>query len=225
MVDFSERVAIKNWLEGIKPAQRRREVAVALAARAALRVLPILVTQLRRGPREQSDIRSGLILSVFRAVAVPWAASRYPTRNEDFRTRASNAAYAATRVGRDTEGSDLAAAQAARAAEGASSVVHAVLATDIAYAAHAAFAAAAACAARIDFNSAFDAAARADFDANVANAAARTTATAIAADVTAIQVRTVRSRARWFAPLAWGAHARLGGRGVAGTQTRASFRQ
>ena len=47
MVDFSDREEVKRWLDAIEPAPRRREVAIALAARAALRVVPLLGRELR----------------------------------------------------------------------------------------------------------------------------------------------------------------------------------
>ena len=37
MAEFSNRDEVKRWLDAIEPAERRREIAVALAARAALR--------------------------------------------------------------------------------------------------------------------------------------------------------------------------------------------
>ena len=40
MVNFSDRKAFEHWLAGIESAERRREVAVAFAARSALRATP-----------------------------------------------------------------------------------------------------------------------------------------------------------------------------------------
>ena len=86
--------------------------------------------------------RPAIILPVFRAACVAWAAGRYPTHDADFRVSASSAAYAAAELPTTPEGRDSATAHVARAAEAASSVVHATRATDVAYAAAATAAAA-----------------------------------------------------------------------------------
>jgi hypothetical protein len=75
-------------------------VSVAFAARAALRVLPILHGA--RGSTYASDFFAD-ILPVFRATGLAWAAAKYPAQATQFRASAASAATAAD-----------AAAQAAR---------------------------------------------------------------------------------------------------------------
>ncbi len=62
MADFKNRSQLEAWL-----GQQPREVAVALAARAALRVLPVVQTAKHEG------YTGGLVLPVFRATAISWA--------------------------------------------------------------------------------------------------------------------------------------------------------
>ena len=89
MVDFAKQNDVKRWLNG-KP----REVAVIIAARAALRVVPLLVDSLGGRAGERSQRRKDLVLQVFRAVAAAWVAGQYPTRGVDPRP-AANAVNAA----------------------------------------------------------------------------------------------------------------------------------
>ncbi len=66
MVDFSDREEIKRWLDGIKSAKRRREVAIALAARATLRVTPLLGRVMTSA---QAKVLTDFVLSSLRATA------------------------------------------------------------------------------------------------------------------------------------------------------------
>jgi hypothetical protein len=77
MVVFSGRGDIGRWLRTIQPAKRRREVAVALAARAALRVTPLLARK--------------LLLPSLRATASAWAAAKYPAQHSELRVSAASA--------------------------------------------------------------------------------------------------------------------------------------
>ncbi len=79
-----------RWL-----ADKPRDAAVALAARAALRVAPLLVNAL--GPRGGGASRVGkeVVLPVFRAAAVPWVACKYPTHRPEISASAADAASAA----------------------------------------------------------------------------------------------------------------------------------
>ena len=64
MVDFSDREEIERWVNAIEPAKRRREVAVALAARAALRVTPL------QGQKSAPNFLSDIVLPSLRATAL-----------------------------------------------------------------------------------------------------------------------------------------------------------
>jgi len=113
MVDFSDRDDIKRWLDAIEPAKRRREVAVAMAARAALRVTPLLGLELTRS---QATVPSGYVLASLRATALPWAAAKYPAYDSELHAAASAAVVYVFAVG----GAYAASARAAvRAAIGA----------------------------------------------------------------------------------------------------------
>jgi hypothetical protein len=162
MVDFLDRDEVKLWLDAIEPAQRRREVAVALAARAALRVTPLLGRELTVGGPSRGNLLSALVLPSLRAAALRWVAAKYPTHGNELRA-AGRAAVA-----------DIAPDTAPSAAANASFA--ASFAADAAAAAHAA-------ASETDG----DAALAADFavaaaDAVDADAAAAAAAAAFASD-------------------------------------------
>src|SRR5271166_6267510 len=94
MVNFSDREDSRRWLDAIKSAKRRREVAVAMAARAALRVTPLLSLGLGKpGPR--ATVLSDWVLPSLRATALQWAAAKYPAHGSELRAAASAAASAA----------------------------------------------------------------------------------------------------------------------------------
>jgi hypothetical protein len=119
MVDFSNRGNIKRWLDAIQPGTRRREIAVALAARAALRETPLLGLESTQGERA---VLSGFVLSSLRATAVSWAAAKYPAHGGELRAAALAAAVAATKArhiipvaAKDVTYADTAAASAAAA--------------------------------------------------------------------------------------------------------------
>ena len=95
MVDFSDRNGIRRWLDGIEPAERRREAAIALAARAVLRVAPLLVTQLKAGINRPAVVLAEIVLPSLRATALPWVAAKYPAHGNELRAAARAAAFAA----------------------------------------------------------------------------------------------------------------------------------
>ena len=107
MADFKNEKDFEAWLEG-KP----RGVCVVLAARAALRVLPVV--QRWQNEHFKNDPFREIMLPVFRAAGVAWVAAEYPAHVTRLVARA--AAVAASDAA-DAAGS--AAARAASAAAGA----------------------------------------------------------------------------------------------------------
>jgi hypothetical protein len=81
MVDFSKKVDVERWLAG-----KSHDDAVVFAARAALRVAPLLVTALGLGPRGGGPSR---------ALAAAWVVGQYPDRYADARASSQAAAHAA----------------------------------------------------------------------------------------------------------------------------------
>jgi hypothetical protein len=80
--DFKNRSQLEAWL-GKQPP----DVAVVLAARAALRVLPVVQTAKHEG------FTGVLVLPVFRATVFSWVAAQYPAQRTEFA-----AAYAGART-------------------------------------------------------------------------------------------------------------------------------
>jgi hypothetical protein len=149
MVDFSERDEVKRWLDAIKPAERRREVAVVIAARAALRVAPLTYKPVRQSKKRRDAAFSAIVLPVFRATALPWVAAVNAPHGNELRLAANAAnaaanaadAYAAASAAADADAADAAYAAANAAAAAAAAAANAADADAAAYAA--AFAAAA----------------------------------------------------------------------------------
>ena len=75
---------LEAWLR-----QQPHEVAVAFAARAALRVLPLLQTT------KLDERMRDMVLSSFRATAVSWTAAKYPAREKELAARAAAADFVA----------------------------------------------------------------------------------------------------------------------------------
>lgn len=146
------------WLEN-----QPQDWAVVLAARVALRVLPLIGTwQPKR--IDSIEARNRLILMTFRATAATWVAARYPARRADglFSARSG---FVASASGFAASASGF-AAYAARSAAAARSA-HAADASVAAYAARSACAAAAAASASSASSSAAAAsAARSGFGAS-----------------------------------------------------------
>jgi hypothetical protein len=69
VAEFKSRRQMEAWLGG-----QPREAAVVLAARAALRALPLVITA------KHLDYTNTLVLPVFRATVISWATAEYPTR-------------------------------------------------------------------------------------------------------------------------------------------------
>jgi hypothetical protein len=114
MVDFSDRENIKRWLDAIKPAKRRREIAVALAARASLRMTPLLGRALTQAERSQATVLSDFVLSPLRATALSWAAAKYPAHGGELRSADLAAALAASKAAAAARGAARAAATTVR---------------------------------------------------------------------------------------------------------------
>jgi len=120
VVEFSDIDEVEAWLED-KP----REIAIAIAARAALRAVPILASVVY--PRESAKRQHArnVILPTFRAVATPWVLARYPTGDRDFQNISRAASHGASAA------ADIAGA-AADAANGFEAVAAAIDAADTA---------------------------------------------------------------------------------------------
>ncbi len=123
-VNLSDRKQFEAWLR-----QQKREVCVAIAARAALRVLPVLVTAFV-GRLKNSAVTAAVILPVIRAMALPLAAAKYPARGNELRAAARAASAAATPAVRAP--ADIASAASGTPADNAFAASAAVRAADFA---------------------------------------------------------------------------------------------
>jgi hypothetical protein len=83
MVDFSNHAEAGRWIE-----EQPREVAVAIVARAALRVLPLIVNA---RPGDAAKFSSAIALSCFRAAAMAWVTAKYPAHDNKLRDAAAAA--------------------------------------------------------------------------------------------------------------------------------------
>jgi hypothetical protein len=95
MASITSREDLEQWLSDKPP-----DWAVAIAARAALRVLPqvgdvLLTARSNIGPHD--DVLATIVLPIFRGMAAPWAGGKYPARGAGVATtaRAARAARAA----------------------------------------------------------------------------------------------------------------------------------
>jgi hypothetical protein len=152
---------LKDWLRG-----RKREDAVAIAARAALRVFPLVAQSSgTRGIEQTNRQFAVLTLASFRAGASAFVAAKYPTRAD-----AADATFAGSIFAFATIAAASSAAHAAEAARAAGAAIHTAGGARAAGAAiHAADAAAAAARAAGSLPSAAFAS---DAAASAANAAA-----------------------------------------------------
>ncbi|WP_421852769.1 P-loop NTPase fold protein [Oricola sp.] len=115
--DIKSREQFAEWLDGKEPDWAR-----AIAARAALRVFPLVFTVLDV-PDEAivQPLKQGLILQTFRATVISWAARKYPANIKAYAAArvATTAADAAARAASDTGKAAFAARVAARTASAA----------------------------------------------------------------------------------------------------------
>jgi hypothetical protein len=105
MVDFSDRKDIERWFQAIKSSKRRCEVAVAVAARAALRATPLLGREAPRGGRSQATVLSEFVLPSLRAAASAWAVAQYPAHSSQLSAAAHKCGWRAV-IGITSETSD-----------------------------------------------------------------------------------------------------------------------
>jgi hypothetical protein len=132
MAEFSTSSDVERWLRTIEPAERRREVAIAFAARAALRILPLVGLALgqpgsRQDASHDGNVLRRVVLPVFGAAALAWTAGRFPKGATE---PLAGAARAAARRAEDAIGIDLSAPESishvATAAAFAADTVHVV---------------------------------------------------------------------------------------------------
>ena len=136
---FSNDQELSSWLK-----TQPREISVIIAARAALRVLPVAALEL---PAKDWGRFSALISAMFWATALARVAAKYPTRTNELRTTSV--------VGRHFFTTAAATDRAAVAATLAAAATHADATTAAAYAGNAAAAAVVAAAAVADPADAF----------------------------------------------------------------------
>ena len=86
VIDGSE--ALEKWLEG-----KSREIATAIAVRAALRVLPLIALELPpRGGKKRFASFVALTSAAFRCTALARVAGKYPTRANELSASAARSA-------------------------------------------------------------------------------------------------------------------------------------
>lgn len=119
MVEISDREELERWLRD-KP----REWSAVIAARAALRVAPMLATALGSLGGGASKMTREIVLPSFRGMAASWVAGTWPVHGVEVRAAARAAANAVVRVRRG--------AGAAAAADAADAAAYAVATTDAA---------------------------------------------------------------------------------------------
>ncbi|MDH3739454.1 MAG: hypothetical protein OER92_09685, partial [Alphaproteobacteria bacterium] len=85
MAKFENREELEAWLNN-----QPHPVSVVIAARTALRVLPLLADEFSDSKLKPGAVAIDIVLPVFRAVAVSWSAAKYPNHATDL------ARYAAT---------------------------------------------------------------------------------------------------------------------------------
>ena len=134
MARIANQKDFKDWLDG-RPGDVRAGIAIALAARVALRVLPFAQFQIPpRGGKQRTRSFIQLTAAIFRCTALARAAAKYPARANELRAAyaadaaaayAADAAYAAyayaARAASASAAAASASASAARAASASAS--------------------------------------------------------------------------------------------------------
>jgi hypothetical protein len=81
LVDLSTDDSVLRWLVEIQPSQHRNECAMAMAVRAALRVLPLLSLERTNG----HVVSSSPIFAAFRELSRCWALAAYPDHIDELK--------------------------------------------------------------------------------------------------------------------------------------------
>ena len=123
VVEIINRETLEAWL-GVKD----RGVAIAIGTRTALRVVPLIVVYVRAQPVERS---AAMALPIFRAIAAPWVAGKWPTQGTAVSAAAARAASAAARAASAYAYVAAAAAAASASARAASDSAYAYVAAAI----------------------------------------------------------------------------------------------
>ncbi len=113
MTRIGDQKSLKDWLAG----QDSPAAAVTIAARAALRILPLVASDLEQVDANRREMAGAIVLPVFRATALSTVACAYPSRafTARFTASAGAASAAAAATGAAAKATADAAADAAMA--------------------------------------------------------------------------------------------------------------
>ncbi len=89
LLKLENREDVLNWLNS-----QPREVNIVIASRTAMRVFPIIGRVFHRREKEPSELRTTVVLPIFRVIAISWIAAKYPTHNMALRKNATAASDA-----------------------------------------------------------------------------------------------------------------------------------